>query len=584
MSETISKKKGEIKEKAKQQQNTKTESAPVVSATIPIPEPRNPPPGFSAEAEIFTNSGEKTYGYEQLVDVGKHPGVQDYPGELPEEIDIKKLSGPARKRRFPFVDPRRKGVAQSNQNTQRWKGKEGRGDYLGKKNAAQQKRGDQENGDDDEENAEGILDQEKSQPNEAAPSWDTDNNKEIIDGPNFEFKVLDREKDRKLFQETGGIPDQPSFLSRQDYEKLQKEKEKALQKERLEKAEQEQREQFAKEWEEEKKKKQIRNMESNVANLFRTAGRQDNLAPVPDGALMGEALEQKSVLNKALQQRPMADFPPDGVSLLAYPPTADREKRREIGDHRVPGVDHPPSGASTRDQEELPPRTLEERIRPAGGHFDLNFGSRELRPDEATGDIPHSPTRDPNKAMYSPNKLPVVPQQQYANSLPSPHQQGLNGSPMGPSAQPPNGPQSNMSRLDTILYEVTSPVRPCVGGQFFANVRPLSNKELYDYSPKFKEIQDTRLKRHKAPRKEMQMRQHHAHYQRKRMMMQKYAQAKKLYAEHNQYPGAQRERYPAGPQMMEYQGRALHGPEYNRRRDRSEYDMHYHHELMRGRR
>ena len=49
------------------------------------------------------------------------------------------------------------------------------------------------------------------------------------------------------------------------------------------------------------------------------------------------------------------------------------------------------------------------------------------------------------------------------------------------------------------------------------------------------------------------MRQHHAHYHRKRMMMQKYAQAKKLYAEHNQYPRPQPERY-GGPHMMDYPG------------------------------
>merc|ERR1711879_784115 len=122
------------------------------------------------------------------------------------------------------------------------------------------------------------------------------------------------------------------------------------------------------------------------------------------------------------------------------------------------------------------------------------------------GDPKHSPSRDPSKGMVPPsNTIPSPNQRPYdPNTMPSPHQQPVGQSPLNrpnnPQAPPtPNSAGTNnvspMSRLDTILYEVTSPVRPCVGGAFFATVRPLSNKELYDYSPKFKEIQDTRIKR-----------------------------------------------------------------------------------------
>lgn len=103
-------------------------------------------------------------------------------------------------------------------------------------------------------------------------------------------------------------------------------------------------------------------------------------------------------------------------------------------------------------------------------------------------------------------------------------------------------------RLENILYEVTDPVRPCVGGQFFAAARPLTNKELYDYSPKFKEIQDTRHK---------QMMRHNMQQQRKRIMMEKYAQAKRMYEKyppHSQQMGHRDKMYDHR-RMMDYRSR-----------------------------
>ena len=64
------------------------EPTPVVSETVPIPEPRQPPPGF-AEPEVFNNNNldARTYTLQQLKDWGEHPSVQEYKGQLPTEID-----------------------------------------------------------------------------------------------------------------------------------------------------------------------------------------------------------------------------------------------------------------------------------------------------------------------------------------------------------------------------------------------------------------------------------------------------------------------------------------------------------------
>merc|ERR1712048_1144399 len=113
------------------------------------------------------------------------------------------------------------------------------------------------------------------------------------------------------------------------------------------------------------------------------------------------------------------------------------------------------------------------------------------------------------------------------------------------------------------------------------NVRPLSNKELYDYSPKFKEIQDTRMKQYRQ--------------QRNRMLMRKYNHAKKMYAEYPPEYAHKSRGYPAGHPGPEYAGRgpppAAHhgGMEYRKTRERgpppSEYDVHHYNEMMsRGRR
>merc|ERR1719414_200474 len=187
------------------------------------------------------------------------------------------------------------------------------------------------------------------------------------------------------------------------------------------------------------------------------------------------------------------------------------------------------------------------------GESSPNFGGRSPNPHPHSG-MPEDPNRGaPEYDMNVPSRLndPGSPNPRKRSSN-SPGNENENGPSANHYDSTTKGPPVKTNadpilRLDNILYEITDPVRPCVGGQFFAAARPLTNKELYDYSPKFKEIQDRRLDsmRHK------QMMRHSMNQQRKRIMMAKYAQAKQMY-----------EKYPVPP---EYRGRGRVPPEYRGR-------------------
>merc|ERR1712083_551520 len=55
-----------------------------------------------------------------------------------------------------------------------------------------------------------------------------------------------------------------------------------------------------------------------------------------------------------------------------------------------------------------------------------------------------------------------------------------------------------VQKLETILRQITDPVRPCISGQFFASALPLTNKQLYEFSPKYREIHDSRVRNRRA--------------------------------------------------------------------------------------
>eukprot|EP00494_Astrolonche_serrata_P001275 UN01281 len=116
-----------------------------------------------------------------------------------------------------------------------------------------------------------------------------------------------------------------------------------------------------------------------------------------------------------------------------------------------------------------------------------------------------------------------------------------------------------------ILREITEPVRPCISGQYFASALPLTNKQLYDFSPKYREIHDskqmTRMRRMKAESENKRRQQMIAWERSKRL-----ADSSSGFR-HSRDPRLQ-------PRVNVYPGRAPHDTYSNQRLPKQPYDHH----------
>merc|ERR1712083_710719 len=74
-----------------------------------------------------------------------------------------------------------------------------------------------------------------------------------------------------------------------------------------------------------------------------------------------------------------------------------------------------------------------------------------------------------------------------------------------------------VQKLETILRQITDPVRPCISGQYFASALPLTNKQLYEFSPKYREIHDSRMRSRRA-QTELRQKQQMRHWERSKAM------------------------------------------------------------------
>lgn len=463
------------------------------------------PPGFPAAdppAIISQDSiGRRIYTVEELLSLReKNKGLSDL--KLPDKINRNLLEPSLRKRKYPFESGRRKSDAT---NPSRWEGKQGKWRDKHRKDA-----------DHIDEIEEIDEHDERRDPNEASPDWaDVDEDKIKRDVKNFQFQALDREEEREMFAQTGNIPDKPKLAPKEEPKTTNDEK-------------------------------------NLVASLFRQA-EHNSMPQLPENAVDANQLEKSgnkhgsSLFGPGVDNKPVKseDEPLRPLGLFDFA-GFNREAKNE-GDNRADEM----GGFSAQDL-----RNRGDLSRPIGrsaeyvraiGESSPNFGGRSPNPHPPHSGMPEDPNKGaPEFDMNVPSRLndpgsPPNPRKRSSNSPANENENGPSANHYDPTTKAAAAPVKTNAdpilRLDNILYEITDPVRPCVGGQFFAAARPLTNKELYDYSPKFKEIQDRRLDsmRHK------QMMRHSMNQQRKRIMMAKYAQAKQMY-----------EKYPVPP---EYRGR-----------------------------
>jgi len=470
------------------------------SETIAIPDPpqtrqstspSRPPPGFGANNPAPLSMSSKipleavearTYTIEQLTSLQHDPNLQEYHHPLPEEINRKFLTGLAKKRRYPFVNERHR----KSQENARWK---------------------------DKKNARSIDDiteeeehDEARNDNEPDPDWAAADEEAIkMGGKKFQFQALDRAHEREHFAKTGQVPEQPKLAAPEPAPKKNPES----------------------------------SDNTGLESLFRNANLR-SLASMPDNAVDAKTLEQGSSSLSQASSSLFSKLPDKGVGSLfgSGSPFDQFAQDRELG-----GIE--------MDRDMGDQRKREYGARDLGGR-ELSSNEIEQRRHELGSRSPNPPARARNQETTSPRiadfDLNTASRLTHTDQPDFDRKVGPNSTSQSPGreagATPPSGnpevvfdrkkntTSSNLDplqRLENILYDVTDPVRPCVGGQFFAAARPLTNKELYDYSPKFKEIQDSkRQTRHK------QMIRHNMQKERQRLMMQKYAQAKKMY-DNNSY-------------------------------------------------
>jgi len=189
------------------------------------------PPGFHPPNSNTEIKHHRAYPFHQLLNIRDLATVQEFSGSLPPEIDRKKLSGLARKRRYPFVsDPRyRKGngsTSSSQSSSQnRWNEKNGGAQWRNKqKNQSSSvvrsdpKPSTEQNEEEIHEDTIEPQEENEKGDDEVVPLWAQDDDNEIKSKP-FVFKLLDREKDRENFAQQGNVPSEPSFVSREKLEK-----------------------------------------------------------------------------------------------------------------------------------------------------------------------------------------------------------------------------------------------------------------------------------------------------------------------------------------------------------------------------
>lgn len=495
-----------MSELPKDKKEKKDKPRPKKSETIPIPDPpvsnsvspSRPPPGFGAEPPSISvgSRQNRTYSVEQLLTLQDDPKLQQ-PAEdlkLPDKINRKLLEPALRKRKYPFITEngrRKNGDGNQSWGNQKGKWRDNQRTGKGRKDATSI---------DEIEEVEET--DEQRDPNEPEPDWadaDPENIKREI--RSYQFQALDREAEREMFAMTGQVPDKPKLA------KIQKVDKKATD-------------------------------EGNLDSLFRKA-KTANLPQLPENAVDANQLEKGQVpLSGSLFSSDLRDKARDD-SGPARPlgqlfDFAGRDLNRSLG--RSPIGDH----LGRRDEYGV--RAIGDRALGGDPRRSPNTPGQEREEGGRIGDFDLNKFADPGSA---PDKT--------GSSTPPDADQGMSDRDRTYPASKTINVKSKMDpaqRLENILYEVTDPVRPCVGGQFFAPARPLTNKELYDYSPKFKEIQDTRHK---------QMMQHSMRQQRKRIMMEKYAQAKRMY---EKYPTPHSSRGMGHPdkmydhrRMMDYRSR-----------------------------
>jgi len=501
--------------------------------TIPIPDApitvksasRSPiiPPGFPGGAEPTpisqSSRGRRTYSVDELLSLREKNQGPKSELKLPDKINRNLLEPSLRKRKYPFVSESARNRSKSDaSNPSRWEGKQGKWRDKHRK---------------DVNHIDEIVEEEEHDEvrdtNEQTPDWaDIDEEKIKRDVKSFQFQALDRVAEREMFAQTGNIPDKPKLAPKEEPTTTSEDK-------------------------------------NLVDSLFRSAA-HNSMPQLPENAVDANQLEKSgnktgaSLFGPGLDKgrseeeplvRPLGLFDFAGFNRDSNNDGDARDEMRGFGaqDLRNQGDLSRPIGNHLGDR-----RDVSDYARAIGERSPIMGGAS---PHRSPASIPEESNRVTEYDLNVTSKLTQDRDpRKVQRNLPS-------GASNSPGHEPENGASQLESktsppaksnpdpilRLDNILYEITDPVRPCVGGQFFAPARPLTNKELYDYSPKFKEIQDkSQLMRHK------QMMRQSMHQQRKRIMMAKYAQAKQMY---EKYPRP--EKYPPRSRMMDYR--------------RSEYDQ-----------
>lgn len=465
--------------------------------TIPIPDPpatkslspSRPPPGFGVEPPSISISSRerRTYTLEELLLYQRDPSTQEAKElKLPQKINRNLLDAQLRKRKYPFENANRR---KNGQNNDRW-GKDQKWRERGSKGRKDA------NSIEDIEEVEEHDEQRKK--NEPEPDWaDADEESIKRDIKNFQFQALDRIAEREIFAQTGQIPDKPTLAS--------------------------------------PKKEPERKSEDVVDSLFRRVNATQHMPQLPKNAVDANQLEKgdASIFNKIsgsapdkVVQKPSQDKPPRSLGLFNFSEFHPRD-----GDDSGGELRNGFSGQQKQEREKEPRAPRQPIGSSRAEEYSRAVGAEHRSPN------PQIQEQEPRLVEFELNKN-VVPVEQEAS--------GPQMSPPSSTGKKPKKHMDPVQRLENILYEVTDPVRPCVGGQFFAPARPLTNKELYDYSPKFKEIQDTRQK---------QVMRHNISNSRQKLMLEKYRQAERRY----------KASFPRDPRMKQlYDHRRMQQMEYRR--------------------
>eukprot|EP00494_Astrolonche_serrata_P022624 UN22881 len=303
------------------------------------------PPNFQNNKEIIKE--ERRYAFHQLLSIREHPSVQDFNGAfaLPAEIDRKKLTGPARKRRYPFVtDPRynRKGSGGNNsQNSPsgRWgsdKNSQWRNKPLRAGGTNSVVRSDlkspAENGFGSNDKLDQLIENEPEDAefreelgkDEPAPLWASEKDNEKIKSVPYQFKAYDKERDHRMFAEQGKVPDEAVHITPEEYEKQQLAKKALLKGNNKEEDKQSTQQQ----------QQQADTTQQNHINaLLRNVAETSNVPPMPSTAIDHEFMEQNTVANTALQETRMGEYSLDNRP-FASTFGMDRAPNRELGRDR----------------------------------------------------------------------------------------------------------------------------------------------------------------------------------------------------------------------------------------------------------